>query len=54
MVSAVDLCEMGTSDDWSEADALIEWYQDHLDLELFLIAMDNEIAMMEVAEAMNQ
>ena len=56
------------SDDWSEvddayhivdsnvmvaADALVEWYQDNLDLELFLIAMDNEIAVMEVAEAMN-
>ena len=42
------------SDDWSEAaDALIEWYQDHLDLELFLIAMDNEIALMTDAEAMN-
>ena len=46
------------SDDWSEAaDALIEWYRDgcgalphsHPDLALLLIAIDNEIAVMDDA-----
>ena len=41
--------------DWSEAaDALIEWYRERPDLALLLIAMDNEIAVMEVAEEMNE
>ena len=35
------------------ADALIEWYREHPDLALLLIAIDNEIEIVKVAEAMN-
>ena len=35
------------------ADAMIEWYRERPDLALLLIEIDNEIALMTDAEAMN-
>jgi len=35
------------------AEAMVAWYREHPDLALLLIAIDNEIALMTDAEALN-
>ena len=51
----MDLCgtENTPSDLDDAAEAMVAWYREHPDLALLLIAIDNEIALMTDAEALN-